>query len=313
MAAIATAALFAGAASLCAPLFSHAQAAEAPALFIPSSYEQYLELDAPSWAAFSARHIAVVDGRVLYTYDRETETYRETALENDATQIGFSGERLFLSDRSAGTLGFYEYDFEENALTKISDINCSTFCIDGDTLYTATVAGSETSIGKYSISALGAHNRAESLGTVAKQVTPNLTVRGGTLYCAFEAAVYYVSDGKIDVGNPFWLSENPSDVENVNAVCAFGEDFYYTARGGLYRMGAGAPLIEAENLGYLFAYGERLYTVVGSAIKEIAVDGEGAHFTDYEIEKPPQRGGRYGARGRPHRDGGCGEPPRQRL
>ncbi len=285
---IAAAAVFCGLAllvPLALPAASHA-AGSGETLVLPASREQYLELEAPSWAAFSDEHLAIVDGSTLYLFDRGTQSYKEVALERDVTQIGFSGDRLFLSDRDAGTLGFYEYDYGSGSLNKIPDVNCSTFCIDGDILYTATVGGDRTAIGKFSISALGAHNYAENLGTVPRHVTPSMTVSGGTLYCAFNEAVYFVDGGQIDNENPFWLSQNPSSAEDVRAVCALGGEFYYTShgeRGGLYRRGQDVPILEDNTLGYLFSYGEKLYVVAGRAVREIALNEEGATFTDYEI------------------------------
>lgn len=262
-------------------------AASEPVLFLPSSYEQYLELEAPVRAAFSEHYIAIVDGQTgvgakqtLYIFDRGAQSYSAVALQNITTQIGFSGDRLFLSDRSEGTFGFYEYQFDRGALEQVAGINGSTFCIDGDALYVATVGGDGTTIAKLSVSDLG--GKRENLGTVDERGTPNMTVQGGTLYCAFGAALYRAEGGAIAADS--WLSAGTSVVtNNVRSFCAHGGAFYYTAPGGLYRKGNDVPLLAAEELGSLVSYGGSLYAVCGNAVREIALEEDGAHFTDYEI------------------------------
>ena len=68
----------AGALTANAQTFSAAQITkENSELFLPTSYEQYLPLQDPSYMALSERHIAVADGTLMYVYDRENGAYTD--------------------------------------------------------------------------------------------------------------------------------------------------------------------------------------------------------------------------------------------
>lgn len=258
-------------------------------LFLPTSYEQYLELEEPSVAAFSEGYFAIADGDTLYIYDREAESYSETALPDgeSVTQLGFAGDRLFVSTRSASNY-FYEFDFSERKLVKLS-INFSTFCINGNTLYTANVGGQQTTIASYSIEDLGTEKDLSptNLGTLKNNATPSMTFLDGTLYCVFGYVVYYQNDkDQFDDNTCFFLSKNAPDVTQVRSVCAVEGYFYYTSKDGLYRTDIASNselIVQGEGFSALTAYDDKLYVIQGSSIKELALTEGGAEFTGYEI------------------------------
>ena len=258
-------------------------------LFLPSSYEQYLELTSPSVAALSEGHIAIADGDTLYIYDRTENSYTSSPLPEDetVTQLGFADERLFISTRSASNF-FYEYNFETKTFDIFSGINFATFCIEGDTLYTATVGGNGTTIASYPIEGLSDPKPTHTdLGTVNNSATPNMTFLGGELYCTFNYVVYHKNaQGKFDSTTCFFLSQNAPEVLNVQSVCALGDKFYYTAKDGLYRTdiaGNSQLITGGENFTALTAYDGKLYMIVESSVKELVLTEEGATFTGYEI------------------------------
>ena len=79
-------------------------------LFLPTSYEQYLPLKAPSDVALSGGYVAVADGDTLYVYDRAAQKYASVTVDEGRTisKIGLTeGGRLFVSDTGIGN-GFYE-------------------------------------------------------------------------------------------------------------------------------------------------------------------------------------------------------------
>ncbi len=286
VAACALAAALAGGATTLSASAEEAKAKDA-ALFLPTSYEQYLQLEAPSVAAFSAGHIAIADGDKLYLFDRDKECYTETAVPvgESVTQLGFAGERLFVSTRSASNY-FYEYDFGSGTFNK-SGINFTTFCIDGNTLYTANVGGTSTTIASYRITAEGVNETAAMLGTLNEHTTPNMTIIEGNLYCAFEHTVYFQNENRqFDDKSCFFLSNNAPEVTQVNSVCAVGNYFYYTAREGLYRTDSASNsklIAEGEDFSALTAFGGKLYMIAGSSIKELVPTEEGAKLSGYEI------------------------------
>ncbi len=277
--------------------------ADAASLFLPSSYEQYLSLVSPADAAFSDSYIAVADGSTLYLYDREEGSYSSVGVREGRTisKIGFAGERLFVADTGVGNF-FYEYDFGGGKLDLIPGVNCSTFCVDGDTLYTATVSTQETRIGAYSIEELASEDpSAQDLGVIAKDEPPKLAVIGHTLYCVFGESVYYPDlSGYFRDRNFYFLSTESADVYGVVSACSVDGALYYAAEGGLYRSDStlstavkAARLLESAGIAALTAYQGKIYAVYHTgAVREIAVTAEGAAFTGYEISAASPSAGR---------------------
>ncbi len=259
-------------------------------LFLPSSYEQYLALEDPQDVALSEMHIAIADGDVLYLYDRAENRYTATTLEEGTTvsKLGFAGEQLFVAVTGVNN-AFYEYDFQSNTLDQISGINCSTFLAVGDTLYTATVSSTSTTIASYQISALQSGTvTAKNLGSLKFNATPYMAYSGNTLYCTVNGQVFYPGISGQFGADSFYLSAlNPSLAENVRSVCAFRGELYYTAQGGLYASDLTAHtsrlLLAGDGFGALASHGETLYAVCGQSVREISVEETGAAYTGYEI------------------------------
>ena len=104
---------FTGAAAA-VPLFGDARAADETALdtknaalFLPESYEQYLDLSEPSCVAMSEHYLAVADGQTLYVYDREAKKFDSYSHGNDISTVQFDAdERLYFSN---DLMQLYEY------------------------------------------------------------------------------------------------------------------------------------------------------------------------------------------------------------
>lgn len=150
------------------------------ALVAPLSYEQYLPLSAPSDVALSDRYLAVADGNVIYLYDKQDEKYHEykhdpallgntggsgagagasgggtgsNAQENVISKMQFSSNgNLYYAVELASGDNFYEIDLSEGhpdptkpneryTVRDLDNISCSTFTIDGETLYFANATG----------------------------------------------------------------------------------------------------------------------------------------------------------------------------
>ena len=264
-------------------------------LYLPSSYEQYLALENPVDIAFSETYIAIADGKTLYLYDLITKSFSRTIIpegNSTITKIGFAGNRLFASVRAASNF-FYEYDFSKQSLTKLT-INCSTFLINNNVLYTANVGGQSTTIASYSVSDMNPESSpmANDLGTVNEHSTPSMTILGDELYCTFSDHVYCIapSSETFNTAKSFYLSTSPSNATNVQSTCVHENNFYYTAEGGLYRSDmisdttrTSLLLIEGAGFGALSSYNGNLYAVKGSSIVEIGIEDNQATLTGYEI------------------------------
>ena len=84
---------------------SEYEQASADELILPSSYEQYLPLSAPSDVSVTENYTAIADGSRIYVYDRRAGEYRcyehtanEDESNNKITKLQFSetGELYFL-------------------------------------------------------------------------------------------------------------------------------------------------------------------------------------------------------------------------
>lgn len=300
--------LLVGAATLAfsAGLFSlgalPAGAEPAAELFLPADYEQYLPLESPSDAAMNDAYIVVADGSGLYVYDREARTY--TYYEHspyggkrNITKVGFTPDgRLFFSDQDTQ---LYLYDFENKTARIQLGIPCSTFVIDGDTLYTTAVSNGLTTFLAFPHKGAGlSYDRRIVIGDLntPTSITPHMFVQNGILYCAINYQVHaYVQNGaSYDHTVKFLAGDQP--VQDLTSVAVFGENIYYTVNNvmidtndGLYvtslkdENSGPKQLLEGDGFNALFTYGEKLYTIKGPTVREIETDGATAHYTGYEI------------------------------
>lgn len=269
-------------------------ASDGLSLFMPSSYEQYLDLNAPTDATMNEKYIAVADGNALYLYDRATESYSRYlhyAGNGDArilSKLQFSSDgRLFFSTQDAQ---LYEFDIENKTAEIQSNIPCSTFVIADSTLYTAAVSPSGTTIYSMSLNDALVFDNVREIGTTSSTLnaTPRLTVAGGVLYCAIDYHIYsYTYDGTRYVENLHELS----DVSYLTSFHYYQGEFYYTINGaqngnGLYRAsfsGASDLLYEGRELVSLFTYDNSLFCVQGKSIRQLTIGETQATLSGYEI------------------------------
>ncbi len=277
-------------------------------LFLPAAYENYLNLKTPKDAAFCDDYFAIADADTLYVYDRTAHTYKKTSVSSRRTisKIGFTSDgELFVSDTGASNY-FYKYSFENNSLQRISSINCSTFCISGDKLYTATISES-ASISEYSISEIeSVSSNPRNLGTLEINTTPSMTILDQKLYCTFGDRAYCVDLTKtetFDENTGSYLSLKPSDATHVQSTCAHNNAFYYTASDGLYRAefsatgddaGRATRVLEGKNFGALTSYNGSLYCLRGKSVLRFDPAADGTNYTvsDYEITSASSSVGR---------------------
>ena len=275
-----------------------AYAEEDDALFLPGSFEEYLPLSRPTAAAMNDAYIVIADGSTLYIYDRTAGTYSErTHIGSDGTEsavtcLQFTADgRLYFSDQSSQ---LYAYSFVTDSSVIQTDVPCSSFVIEGSTLYTAAVSGTTTI---YAL-AIPANNapvsmaQAVRVGEIDDTRTPCMTFSGNTLYCAIDYTVYAYSLSESGYSRTmYFLAGGSTEIFNLTALYAFGGEFYYTVSGtlssdGLYRadMGNSSELLLAgSGFSSLFSYGDTLYCIQGAAIRALSLSGHAASYTGYEI------------------------------
>ncbi len=262
-------------------------------LFLPTSYEQYLELESPVDIAVCERYIAVAEQDTLYVYDRTDgqatyHTYRHGPDHNQAniSKIQFSDEgNLYFSDTA---LGFYQLNISDldNLTTGNSLAPLTTFYIADNVLFEVTVADAGTT---YYTASLSAPSTSKQFASNLFKNTPLLTYDNGVLYTVVEKHIdsYSYSGNKY---SPLASSALQSDVNGVASACAVDGILYFSVNGissnnGLYAYdlttGEETLLFEGDGYGALTSFGGKLYAVKGNAVMEYSL--EGVEKTDYEI------------------------------
>lgn len=270
-----------------------ASAAQAPAdtLVAPTSYEQYLDLEAPTDVAACERYTAIADGNRIYVYDKSNEEYRkyEHPEANIVKKVQFSdsGKLYFAVQRASGD-NFYEvalntYPYQAS---EIDNIACSTFVIDGETLYFANSTGL---LYTYDL-------RTPTVAPVELQQTS--TSQKDSL--SFEnGELYYLNDyrylTKINVQTPdetIFYAAFPN--VNLKSFAVAGNTFACTTENKEFFAYSLSELFSAkdattiEPLAYatgeyttISDYGGYVYAVNGDKIEQYSVEGQA--FTDHSI------------------------------
>lgn len=273
-----------------------AHAEEGASLFLPSSYEQYLPLRAPSDVAMNENYIAVADGSDLFVYDRAEGAYsryrHEKAGEGRSIsklQFSESGD-LYFSDQDAQ---LFRYELSDGSAEIQSDVPCSTFLISGSTLYTAVVTLSGTAL--YAVPMTGplSLDAATTIDRTTLAKTPCLFLDEGTFCCAVDYNVRAYERSGDSYSRRVLLLAGEEDVQGLTSVASYRGELYYTVSGasdkekdGLYRtrLDDGSELLLAdEGMSALSVWGDRLFCVRGASVREIAVGEDSASYTSYEL------------------------------
>lgn len=270
-------------------------------LLLPDSYEEYLPLENPAYVAMNEEHIAIADNYSIYVYDRAREEYSvyHHILENVSggnrevfiSKIQFTDDgRLYFRDNESH---LFRYDFETDSSVIVDNIACLTFLIHGDYMYMANES-STTGIVNFTYVPID-DMRLTSVETLSQLAAfnPRMAFENNTLYCiinnntvnAYDASTHTFLKREL-------LDRSTEQIANLQFVCAFGDEFFYTVNGdanprnGLYRTdhaGNAVRIAEGEKYSSITSYGGKLYSVQGSSIREMEIKGNAVELTGYEI------------------------------
>ena len=272
---------------------------ESATLHLPDSYEQYLPLENPTYVAMNEDYIAIADNCTIYVYDKaagEYTRYDHEPLANQPTavsKIQFSddGEMFF---RDAGNQ-LWRYNFETHDRDKdpLRDISCQTFLIHGDYLYFVTETNSGPSYFYYVPVADPQFSNRTELEKYSAASNPRMAYANDTLYCiinnntvnAYDGNTHeFIGGGRLDKSLP--------EVTNLQFVCAYGNEFFYTVKGagnqnnGLWRTdfeGNAEHLVSGDDFSTITSYGGKLYSIQGKTVREMLVKENAVELTGYEI------------------------------
>ena len=257
-------------------------------LIAPTSYEQYLALNAPSSVAATENYTAIADGKTLYIYDRESNeyfTYDGHSKKIENLQFDESGNIYFLSSLNVYRLSLTELKNGSANAERLSDVSCTGFLIQNETLYYTT----SDEICVYSLTD----------GSLDTLLTENREIENVLAY-AKENLLYYLCKNTETLGSHTLYTLNlktksvtPISEFNVsvrsmavanNLLCFTTEngDFYSYNRSALSADANANPVTKEEN-GYvsLCATEDSVYAIRGKTVRFYDVETES--FTDFEI------------------------------
>ena len=260
-------------------------------LVTPTSYEQYLALNAPDSVAATEGYLAIADGNTLYVFDRADNVYRryEHAAPIQKVEFDGSGNLYFVSE-----LELYKFTPEnlKNGEAAISlPVTCKgLFAVEGDVLCYYT---SLNALKFYSLST-GALLHEVSLQTPLQSESPLAFGKDG-LYCVTESetlangytvyAINLQTYGLTQVTNVGEKLRSLTVANNLLCLVTQSGDFFsynVTDLSGKNDISNVTPITHEET-GYtsLCSYDGNVYAVRGDTVRHYSV--ENARFTDYEI------------------------------
>ncbi|MBQ5929258.1 MAG: hypothetical protein IIX02_00530, partial [Clostridia bacterium] len=270
------------------------QTAAQTKLLLPTSYEQYLDLTAPTDAAICEDYTAIADGNVIYVYDRKDGAYREYThsvntdpLKNNVTKLQFdqAGNLYFLD---ATYLYILDPDTLELPTPTVQNTSfpCTAFYLHKDMLYYTNVKPSHTQISKLDIT---------SGIDVSKAETVINELRGKPTITIYEDELYYTEDNTISKFNfdtnsiapVAWLSQSKvlTSIQIVDGILCYTDSDKNFLTYDLLEISTSTvaePLLKtAGKFSALTVYNGSVYAVDGNSIREF--NAVNHSFTDYEI------------------------------
>lgn len=285
------------------------------ALFLPETYEQYLNLDSPASFDISEEYTVVADGHTLYIYDRakgeytkyEHMNYSQPTEHADISKVqiaeipGAGNDRIFFSD---GNSHLYEYQFgvEESQQRKIiNNVSVTSFLVDEarDALFTANAAeNGNVTLTRYSLDDFKQSKdtyQSQDTCTVRSANSPLLAIDGESLYLVYNnTTVRTCPLNSLSLEKLNLLAS--TTVTGLQAVECYQGMLYYTVKGqseganGLYRSESGTsvrlPITDGGNdgLGALGVYKDELYCIRNKSVLKLTVgENDSVSTTGYEI------------------------------
>ncbi len=269
-------------------------------LITPTSYEQYLPLQAPADVAVSDDFTAIADGNLIYVYNKARQVYRTyehtantTEDLNAVANLEFSqnGDLYFID----GNAHMYVIENSLLASTTAELVTkedfpmffCNAFVIHGNDLYFAVSSEASAHLSRTDVFAPNA--------STAQLIVRNISKGPAIAY--YDDALYYTN------GNGNFLNKiSLDDASPAQELCAFtvpisslavggdeifitntNNEFYVYNRMTLQGLASNVqPLDKDESGGYktLSAHGDYVYAIRERSVRQYAI---GKGFTQFEI------------------------------
>lgn len=201
-------------------------------LFLPSSYEQYLELENPSDFAVNERYIAIADGNIIYVYDRNENvfaTYTHTTSTSTLSSLNFyeSGGSCYLLFVDSNTNIYYidcgSRTGDDTFTSTPLSFTCASFIIQGETMYySRTTSGAVVYRTAMSLSSLAEGEMIEQDATTG--ITPYFSMSGSELYFSLNSRIYLITESGA-------AQEYRSVTSSITAFSVTDDKIFYSTTG----------------------------------------------------------------------------------
>ena len=205
---------------------------EDAALFLPSSYEQYLGLEAPGGIAISEKYIAVTDANRIYICTREKETYRvftHGTVGSNFGNIQIVEDKLYFTDAA---MQLYSLSLNADDLLEQKEAyNLVNFVVTDSKIYGTTSSGTTTTL--YALASDGTTSISETdpLQSNLPAQLP-MTYADGVLYYAVNNLIFRVDTATDEQSNFLTLPTN--SLISPYAIARLDQYIFYTDKTGLY-------------------------------------------------------------------------------
>lgn len=286
-------------------------------LLLPTSYEQYLHLNAPTDVAVNENFTAIADGNIIYVYDRAANVYREYThnknsdpSSNNVKKLQFDekGNLYFLDAAYLYMLDLGTLDSDVPTVTNTS-FPCSTFYLHEDMLYFTDMKAGSTPLYQLDLSANETIDRAnaQSFSQINALYEHSITVYENELYytsgsdlkkISLPADVETSTATTVAVFDEFTACSSIRIVDGVFCCTNSRQSFYAydleaLATAKIINTSSIAPLAKRDGaFSALTVFDGEVYAVDGTSIRQFNAAAQ--DFTDYEICKNSSSQNRLG-------------------
>ncbi len=270
-------------------------------LITPTSYEQYLPLQAPTDVAASDDFTAIADGNLIYVYNKARQIYRTYTHTANTTEELNVVANLEFSDY--GDLYFIDgnahmYVIESSLLSSTTaqlttkadfpTFFCNTFTINGNDLYFAVNFGASAHLSRTDASSPNASTATQIVGNLSK----------GPALAYYDNALYYTHASGYSL-NKISLDDDSSKQrlyvfdDPISSLAVGGDEIFITDTNNNFYVYNSAtlngnlastiqPLDKDERGGYktISVHGDYVYTIRDCSVRQYAI---GKGFTQFEI------------------------------
>lgn len=194
-------------------------------LFLPTSYEQYLDLKSPSDFAVNDDYIAIADGSKIYLYDKGAEKYEVFSHTDGSTlsSLNFYGEDgktyLYFVDNNTNVYSIDCASFATTDAATSTGFTCASFIIDGNNFYYGRTTDGAT-VYKTTVS-IGSLTEGTQIEKAEANITPYFSMSDGVVYFSLNSKIYSIKNGM--------ATQNPWDLTmSITAFIVAGDQVYYS-------------------------------------------------------------------------------------